>query len=104
MEVQAERMYSSYSFTTSALDGGDQRHAPRAVPPVPIVQEAGWAPEPAWIQKLEEKLSCLCQGSNLVRPVIQSVARHYTDWATPVPLSIYAISMYRFPFLDEDKW
>jgi hypothetical protein len=24
-------------------------------PPVPIVQEAGWAPEPVWTQRLEEK-------------------------------------------------
>jgi hypothetical protein len=24
-------------------------------PPVPIVQEAGWAPEPIWTQRLEEK-------------------------------------------------
>jgi hypothetical protein len=23
--------------------------------PVPIVQEAGWAPEPVWTQRLEEK-------------------------------------------------
>jgi hypothetical protein len=33
-----------------------QRHAPgRALPPVPIVQEVGWAPEPVWTQRLEEK-------------------------------------------------
>jgi hypothetical protein len=25
------------------------------LPPVPIVQEAGWAPEPVWTQRLEEK-------------------------------------------------
>jgi hypothetical protein len=24
-------------------------------PPVPIVQETGWAPEPVWTQRLEEK-------------------------------------------------
>jgi len=29
--------------------------APRKGPPVPIVQEAGWAPEPVWTQRLEEK-------------------------------------------------
>jgi hypothetical protein len=35
-----------------------QRHAPAALlplgkgPPVPIVQEAGWAPEPVWTQRL----------------------------------------------------
>jgi hypothetical protein len=38
-----------------------QRHAPAALlppgkgPPVPIVQEAGRAPEPVWTQRLEEK-------------------------------------------------
>jgi len=46
-----------------------QRHAPAALlppgkgPPVPIVQEAGWAPE---------------RGSNPDRPVVQPVVRHYT--------------------------
>jgi hypothetical protein len=38
-----------------------QRHAPAALlppekgPPVPIVQEAGWAPEPVWTKRIEEK-------------------------------------------------
>jgi hypothetical protein len=27
----------------------------RGGPPTPIVQEAGWAPEPVWTQRLEEK-------------------------------------------------
>ena len=27
---------------------GGQHHAPAALPPVPIVQEAGWAPGPIW--------------------------------------------------------
>jgi hypothetical protein len=51
-------------------------------PPVPTVQEAGCAPEPVWTQRLEEKSFHLCQGSNLNRPVVQPIARHYTDWAT----------------------
>jgi hypothetical protein len=57
-----ERRYSSYSVTTSALDAGEwsasrQGRAlpPGKGPPVPIVQEAGWAPEPVWTQRLEEK-------------------------------------------------
>jgi hypothetical protein len=29
--------------------------APGKGPPVPIVQDAGWAPEPAWTQRLQEK-------------------------------------------------
>jgi hypothetical protein len=38
-----------------------QRHDPAALlppgkgPPVSIVQEAGWAPQPDWTQRLEEK-------------------------------------------------
>jgi hypothetical protein len=49
----AERRYSSYLFTTSALDGGEGSASlpggalpPEKGPPVPIVQKAGWAPEP----------------------------------------------------------
>jgi hypothetical protein len=62
MEVQRGEMYSSYSFLTSALDGGEwsASRPGRALPlgkgpPVPIVQEAGWTPEPVWTQRLEEK-------------------------------------------------
>jgi hypothetical protein len=55
-------------------------------PPVPIVQEARWAPEPSWTQRLQEKSFHLCWVSNLGRPVVQLVARHYTDWATWLPL------------------
>jgi hypothetical protein len=49
-------MHSSYSFTTSALDGEwSALHPGRALPPgkgptVPIVQEARWAPAPVWTQ------------------------------------------------------
>jgi hypothetical protein len=50
-----ERRYSSYSFSTSALDGGEwsasrpgRALAPGKGPPVPTVQEAGWASEPVW--------------------------------------------------------
>jgi hypothetical protein len=61
-DARGERRYSSYSFLTSALDGGewsasrpDRVLAPGKGPPVPIVQEAGWAPEPVWAQRIEEK-------------------------------------------------
>jgi hypothetical protein len=54
-----KRRYSSYSFTTSALDRGEKSTSrpgcalpPGKGPPVPIVQEAGWAPEPIWTQRL----------------------------------------------------
>jgi hypothetical protein len=49
-------MYSSYSFTTSALDGEwsasrlGRALPPGKGPPVPIGQEAEWTPEPVWTQ------------------------------------------------------
>jgi hypothetical protein len=51
------RRYNSYSFMTSALDGG-KWSASRpgcTLPPVPIGQEAGWASEPVWTKRLHEK-------------------------------------------------
>jgi hypothetical protein len=69
----SDRSYSSYSFLTSALEGGEwsASRPGRALPPgkespVPIVQEAGWAPEPVWTQRLcslqweivTEKIAC----------------------------------------------
>jgi hypothetical protein len=84
-----EGRYSSYLFSTSALDGGEwsasrpgRSLAPGKGPPVPIVEEAGWAPEPVWTQRLQEKSFGLCRESNLDGQVIQPVARHCTDWAT----------------------
>jgi hypothetical protein len=57
-----ETKYSSYSFSNSALDGGewsvprpDRALAPGKGHPVPIVQEAGRAPEPVWTQRIQEK-------------------------------------------------
>jgi hypothetical protein len=51
-------------FLTLALEGGewsatcpDRALPPGKEPPVPTVQEAGWAPEPVWTQRLEEKSS-----------------------------------------------
>jgi hypothetical protein len=61
-----ERRCSSYSFSTSALDGGDwsASRPGRVLPPgkafpVPIGQEAGWASEPVWTLRLEEKCIAL---------------------------------------------
>jgi hypothetical protein len=78
-----ERRYSSYSFSTSAIDGGEWSvsRSGRAIlpgkgPPVPIVQEAGWAPEPVWTQRIEE-ISFAPAGDH--GPVVHPVVRHYTD-------------------------
>jgi hypothetical protein len=90
--MEGEKVYSSYSLTTSAVDGGEwsASRPGRALPPgkgptVPIGQEAGWAPELVWTQRLQEESFCLCRGSYLDRPIVQSVVRHYSDWATPAP-------------------
>jgi hypothetical protein len=75
-----ERRYRSYSFLTSALDGDEwsASRPGRGLPPVPIGQEAesGWAPEPVWTQRLEEKSSASVGDRT---PVVQSVVSHYTD-------------------------
>jgi hypothetical protein len=78
-----ERRYSSYSFSTSALDRGEwsasrpgRASPPGKEPPVPIGQEARWAPEPVWTQRLEEKSSASVGNPT---PVVQSVIRHYAD-------------------------
>jgi hypothetical protein len=78
-----DRRYSSYSFLTSALEGGEWSESrsgrslpPGKEPPVPIVQEAGWAPEPVWTQRLEEKSSASVRNRT---SAVQSVDRHYTD-------------------------
>ena len=58
--------------------------------PVPIVQEAGWAPGPVW--------TC---AENLAPPprfdprTLQSVASRYTDYATRPIICIKGISKYK---------
>jgi hypothetical protein len=81
--MEGERWYSSYPFLTTALEGGEWSASrpgralpPGKEPPVPTVQEAGWAPEPVWKQRLEEKSSAPVGDRT---PVVQSVVRHYTD-------------------------
>ena len=68
---------------TTALEGSEgsvSRHRPLYTPgkdPVPIVQEAGWAPGPVWTD-----------AGNLALPLgfdpqtVQPVASRYTDYAT----------------------
>jgi hypothetical protein len=81
--LRGERRNSSHSFTTSALDGGEWSasrpgHAlrPGKGPPVPIVQEARWAPEPVWTQRLEVKSAASVRDRT---PVVQSVVRRCSD-------------------------
>jgi hypothetical protein len=79
MEALGDERYSSYPFLTLELDGGEcQRHALVAFtlgigPRYPLQSRSG--------RRLEEKSFRLYRGSNLDRPVVQPLARHYTDWA-----------------------
>jgi hypothetical protein len=65
-----------------------QHHAPAALlppgkgPPVPSGQEAGWAPEPVWIQRLEEKdtriLFANTKTVSVMRDSISTLYKHIT--------------------------
>jgi hypothetical protein len=46
------------------------------LPIVPIVQGAGWAPEPVWAQRLEER--CFASAGDRT-PIVQSVVTHYNE-------------------------
>jgi hypothetical protein len=79
-----KEVYTSYPSLTSALEGGEllasrpgRALPPVKEPPVPTVQETGWAPEPVWTQRLEEKSSASVGDRT---PVVQSVVRHYIYW------------------------
>jgi hypothetical protein len=91
-------MYSSYSFTTSALGGGDWSASrpsraliPGKGPLVPIVQEAGWVPEPVWTQGARGKISCLCKGSNLDRHG-RPVRSQTLNWANLAPTQYLSVN------------
>jgi hypothetical protein len=101
-----ERRYSSYSFSTSSLDGGEwsvsclgRTLAPGKRPQIPIVQEAGWVSELVWTQRLQDKSFHLCRGSDLNRPVVQPIARQYTDWATRLLRTVHLSKLSK-----EHKW
>jgi hypothetical protein len=95
---------SSYSFLISALEGGEWAalRPSRALhlgkePPVLIVQEAGWAPEPVWTQRIEEKYSGPVGDRT---SAVQSIVRHYTDWAIPAPTVALHIIIPRCDFFS----
>jgi hypothetical protein len=82
MEAQGEEMmYSSYSFKTSALDGvSGRRHAPAAL--YPRGKDPGTHCTGGWVGP-RAGLDTETRGKILPpagdRPVVQTVARHYTD-------------------------
>jgi hypothetical protein len=80
---RGERMYSSYTFTTLELDGGEwsasrpDRALPLGKGPPNTHCTGGWVgPNASLDTEARGETSCLCPGSNFDRPVIQSIARH----------------------------
>jgi hypothetical protein len=79
-----DRRYSSYSYLTSALDGGvsGQRHAPAALyPPGERTPGTHWTggwvgPRAGLDTGARRKILCACRNRT---PVVQFVVRHYTD-------------------------
>jgi hypothetical protein len=62
------------------------RLPPGKGPPVPFGQEVGWAPEPVWIHRIEEKSFLPLPRMNPDRPVVQPVVRHYTARTNLAPV------------------
>jgi hypothetical protein len=69
-----------------------QRHAPAALyprgkdPPPGTHWTGGWeGPRAGLDTEDRRKILCPCRGSNLDRPVVQPVVRHYTAWVNPAP-------------------
>jgi hypothetical protein len=95
--LHATEGLGSYSFSTSTLDGvSDQRHAPAALYPrkrTPVNHCTGvWVgPRARLDTEATGKSFRLCWGSDLDRPVVHPVARHYTDWAYLLMLSMYLL-------------
>jgi hypothetical protein len=84
-----EKRYSSYSFSTPALDGGEWSTSRPGRALAPGERTPGThCTEPVWTQRLEEKSSRLCRGSNFNCLVVQPAARQYTDWATRLTLKV----------------
>jgi hypothetical protein len=87
--VNGERKYSFYPFFTSALDGMiGQRHTSAALYPQKWTQYThcigSWvASEQVWTQRLEDKYFASAGDRT---SVAQSLARQYSDWATPAPV------------------
>jgi hypothetical protein len=54
----------------------------------------GWVgPRAGLYTEARGKILCLCRGSNPDRPVVQPVVRHYTDWATQLPIQTHKTTL-----------
>jgi hypothetical protein len=104
-----ERRYSSYSFSTSALGGGEWSRPGRDFTPRERTPGTHWTgvwvgPRAVPDTEARGKILCPRRESNPDRPVVQPVVRHYTDWANPAPNIIRVTSFiidYHSKYLTE---
>jgi hypothetical protein len=78
----------THSWPRHYMGVSGQLHAPAALCPrerTPGTHcTGGWVGLRAGLDtEARGKILCPCRGSNPYRPVVQSVVRHYTNWATP---------------------
>jgi hypothetical protein len=92
MEALGGRGDRSYSSTISALDWGEWSASRPGRAFTPGVRTPGTHWTGGWVgpktgldTEARGKILCPCRGSNPDRPVVQSVARHYTTLANPAP-------------------
>jgi hypothetical protein len=109
-----KRRYSSYSFPTSALEGGEwsasrpgRALGPGKGPRYPLYRRLGGPQSRSGHRGYRKKSFRLSRGSNLDRPAVQPLARHCTDSATRLtnlPLRIQFWFFRRcFPFVHQSE-
>jgi hypothetical protein len=93
MEAQRERMYSSYSLTTLALDGvGVQRHVPAALNPGERTRGTRWTG--GWVGPRTglDTSFCRCRRSNFCRSVCSQTlySLSYLSFCSSVSHGLYS--------------
>jgi hypothetical protein len=91
-----ERRYSSYSFSTSALDGGEWSASRPGRAFTPGERTPGTHCTGGWVglravldTEVRGKILCPRRESNPDRPVVQPVVRHYTAWEQDTGTGLY---------------
>jgi hypothetical protein len=95
-ELGGERRYSSYSFSTSALDGVEWSASRPGSAFTPGERTPGTQCTGGWVgpragldTEARGKTLCPRRGSNPDRPVVQPVVRHYTAELTRLLTTVY---------------
>jgi hypothetical protein len=91
----------THSWPRHQMGVSGQRHAPAALRPgerTPGTHCTGGGVglRAGLDTDVRGKILCPCRGSNPDHPVVQSVVRHYTDWATPASLHNKNFIIYTF--------